>query len=331
MPRRRAATGEMPVPDMRQSSCPASIGRVPSPNWPAAQHALPMSLTRLRDRLLLQEDLNFLLTNRVPRIALTRFVGWFSKIRQPWVCRGSIAVWRLFTDLDLSEAVRPRFESLHDCFTRELRPGARAVDADPRVLVSPCDGIVGACGTVHRGSVLQAKGFPYRLADLFGNAESAQPFEGGSYITLRLTSGMYHRFHAPLDARVEHVSYLAGDTWNVNPIALRRVERLFCRNERAVIRLRMASGATLAMVPVAAILVASIRLHFLDVLLHLRWPGPHEMPCDAAVVKGQELGWFEHGSTIIVFAPRGFALAPGIETGGSIRMGQALMRLPMRT
>jgi hypothetical protein len=80
---------------------------------------------------------------------------------------------------------------------------------------------------------------------------------------------------------VEHVSYIGGDTWNVNPIALERVQRLFCRNERAVIRLRLTDGTPLALVPVAAILVASIRLHFLDVLLHLRWPGPNEMPCNA--------------------------------------------------
>ena len=85
-----------------------------------------------------------------------------------------------------------------------------------------------------------------------------------------------------------------------------------------------------ALVPVAAILVASIRLHFLDVLLHLRWPGPNEFSCDHSVKKGEELGWFEHGSTIIVFVPKGFHLAPGIETGKVIRMGQALMRLPSR-
>jgi len=283
---------------------------------------------RWRDRLLMQEDLNFLLTNRVPRIALTRFMGWFSKIRSPWVCRASIAVWRLFTELDLSDAKQSHFDSLHDCFTRELQPGARAVEPDPGLLASPCDAIVGACGTVHAGSVLQAKGSPYRIEDLFGLPERAAPFEGGSYVTLRLTSAMYHRFHAPCDGRVEHVSYLGGDTWNVNPIALKRVQRLFCRNERAVIRMRLAGGAPLALVPVAAILVASIRLHFLDVLLHVRWPGPNEMPCDAAVVRGQELGWFEHGSTIIVFAPPGFTLAPGIAEGHAIRMGQALMRLP---
>ena len=287
-----------------------------------------MSLAEIRDRLLLQEDLNFLLTNRVPRIALTRWMGWFSQIRSPWLCRLSVAVWRLFTDLDLGDAKRERFDSLHEVFTRELKPGARTVDMTPGVLASPCDGIVGACGPVEAGSVLQAKGSPYRLADLFGTAARAAPFEGGSYVTLRLTSSMYHRFHAPCDARVRHVSYIAGDTWNVNPIALRRVQALFCRNERAVIGLQLPDGSPLALVPVAAILVASIRLHFLDVLLHLRWPGPNEMPCDHGVRKGQELGWFEHGSTIIVFAPAGVQLAPGIAPGRRVRMGEALMALP---
>ena len=283
---------------------------------------------RWRERLLLQEDLNFLLTNRVPRIALTRFMGWFSKIRHPWVCRASIAVWRVFTELDLSDAKKAQFDSLHDCFTRELRPGARTIDADPVVLTSPCDAIVGACGSVQAGSLLQAKGMPYRMQDLFGQVERAAPFEGGSYVTLRLTSSMYHRFHAPADGRIEHVSYLSGDTWNVNPIALKRVQDLFCRNERAVIRMTLAGGAPLALVPVAAILVASIRLHFLNVLLHLRWPGPNEMPCNEPVRKGQELGWFEHGSTIIVFAPPGFTLAPGIAPGRPLRMGQPLLCMP---
>jgi phosphatidylserine decarboxylase len=294
--------------------------------------SLSNSLLSLRDRLLLQEDLNFLLTNRVPRVLLTRWMGWFSKIRNPWVCAISIAVWRLFTDLDLREAKKQQFDSLHDCFTRELKPGARVVDVAPNLITSPCDGIVGACGMVHAGQVLQAKGFPYRMADLFGQAERALPFEGGSYVTLRLTSSMYHRFHAPADGVVEHVTYISGDTWNVNPIALQRVQRLFCRNERAVIRLRLDDGSPLALVPVAAILVASIRLHFLNVLLHLRWKGPNEMPCNPAhsrVLKGQEMGWFEHGSTIIVFAPPGIELLPGITSGQHIRMGQALLQKPL--
>jgi len=279
---------------------------------------------RWRDTLLLNEDLNFLLTNRVPRKVLTHLIGWFSKIRSPALARLSIALWRCFTDLDLSDAKKSRFDSLHDCFTRELKEGARAIDADPAVLASPCDAIVGALGRVTAGTVLQAKGMPYRVDELFGSPAEPQQFEGGHYLTLRLTSAMYHRFHAPADAQIEHVRYLSGDTWNVNPIALARIERLFCRNERARIRLRLTDGTPLVIVPVAAILVASIRLHFLDVLLHLRWRGPTELPCDVSVRRGQELGWFEHGSTLVVFVPPGFESC--VVTGQKVRMGQALLR-----
>lgn len=277
-------------------------------------------------RFFAQEDLNFLLTNRVPRIALTKAMGRFSRIENPWLTRLSIAVWRLFTPLDLSEARQQQFRSLKDCFTRELKPGARVFDARPEIFASPCDGIVGATGIVQQGQVYQAKGFPYATAELFGPTQDARAFEGGRFVTLRLTSAMYHRFHAPADGTVEHVTYLSGDTWNVNPVALKRVERLFCRNERAVVRMTLASGHAIALVPVAAILVASIRLHFLDVLLHLGRRGAHEMPCSAPHTKGQEMGWFEHGSTIIVFVPRGFELAEGIAPGVQVRAGQALLR-----
>ena len=290
---------------------------------------LRSSLARLWRAGLANEDLNFLLTNRVPRIALTRLMGWYSQLRSPLLARGSIAVWRLFTELDLSDARRQRFDSLHDCFTRELRPGARPVDPDPDVLSSPSDAIVGACGTVQGTRLFQAKGMPYTLEELFGGDPLAAEFRDGSYVTLRLTSAMYHRFHAPHDARLGDVTYISGDTWNVNPIALQRVERLFCRNERALLPLTLAGGQRIALVPVAAILVASIRLHALDVLLHLRRRGPNRLPCDVAVAKGQELGWFQHGSTIIVFAPPGFTLADGIAPGARLRMGQALMRLPL--
>ncbi len=282
---------------------------------------------RWRDRVLQHEDLNFLLTNRIPRIAATRFVGWFSQIRQPWLARVSIGVWRAFTDLDLSDAKPQRYASLHECFVRELRPGARRVDPDPALLVSPCDAIVGACGALDGLRALQAKGMAYPLEALLG-ADAAEAYRDGTYATLRLTSTMYHRFHAPHDGTLERVTYFSGDTWNVNPIALARVERLFCRNERAALRYRLDAGPVVTLVPVAAVLVASIRLHALDVLLHLRWRGPHEMPCDAHYAKGDEMGWFQHGSTIVVFAPRGVALADGIAPGRRVRMGEPLLRLP---
>jgi phosphatidylserine decarboxylase len=287
-----------------------------------------MTARSLIARIVQQEDINFLLTNRIPRRLLTQLMGWLSRIEHPWVCGPSIALWRLFSGLDLSEAKQTHFKSLHECFIRELKDGVRPIDPDPHVLVSPCDALVGACGRVQQGTVLQAKGFPYPLLDLLGDAELVRYYQEGEYATLRLTSSMYHRFHAPADCRVEQVNYISGDTWNVNPIALKRVERLFCKNERAVIRCRLPeSGALVTLVPVAAILVASMRLKFLDLLLHLRYRGPNVIPCSVALRRGEEMGWFEHGSTIIAFAPRGTALGDGVQEGGRIRMGQALMRI----
>jgi phosphatidylserine decarboxylase len=287
-----------------------------------------MTLRTQMLRLFAQEDLNFLLTNRIPRRLATLFVGWFSKIEQPLVRDTSIGLWRLFSGLDLSEAKTTRFRSMHECFIRELKEGARPVDPDPNVLVSPCDAIVGACGAIAGAELYQIKGFPYSLSDLLCDTEPAQTHRNGRFITLRLTSAMYHRFHAPYDCRVRCVTYISGDTWNVNPVALKRVEKLFCRNERAVIETTLTGGQPVTLVPVAAVLVASIRLHFLDVLLHLRHRGPNIMRCDANLRKGEEMGWFEHGSTIIMFAPDGFSLSEGVTEGATIRMGQPLMRLP---
>jgi phosphatidylserine decarboxylase len=291
----------------------------------------PMNLRSTIKTILSQEDLNFLLTNRLPRRWLTQFMGWFSKIEQPWVRDLSIAVWKYFSDLDLSEAKKREFTSMHDCFTRELRAGARIVDPCEGVMTSPVDAIVGAHGPIEGTQVFQAKGFPYTLQDLLGKDEPLDDWRDGYFVTLRLTSSMYHRFHAPYDCIVEKVRYFSGDTWNVNPIALRRVQQLFCKNERSFILTRLAgtapcSGQRVALVPVAAILVASIRLHFLDVLFHLKYTGPKAIACDAPFAKGQEMGWFQHGSTVIVLAPRGFTFCAGLESGSGVRMGQALMR-----
>jgi phosphatidylserine decarboxylase len=273
----------------------------------------------------LREELSFLLTNRVPRRWLTLLMGRLSPLEVPLLSSAAIGLWEMFSDLDLSEARESRFRSVQDCFTRELKPGARPVEQDPATLVSPCDAIVGACGVIESGTVVQAKGFPYTLDDLLTDAALAREYEGGQYVTLRITPTMYHRFHAPHDLDVEHVTYVSGDTWNVYPIALRRVQRLFCRNERAILRCRRtSSGSPFLLVPVAAILVASIRLHCADVLLHLKYKGPNQIPCRARYAKGQEMGWFQHGSTIIALMPKGLALCDGVREGRRIRMGEAL-------
>ena len=263
-------------------------------------------------KIVQQEDINFLLTNRIPRRLATRFFGWFSQLEHPLVREISIGVWRLFADLDLSEAREKRFRSLHDCFIRGLRDGARPIDADADLLVSPCDAIVGAAGSVEDGQVLQIQGYLYQVQDLLGADEHAEVYRNGRYVTLRLTSAMYHQFHAPHDCRVESVTYIAGDTWNVNPIALMRIERLFCKNERAVIRTRLCRSChAITLVPVAAILVAGIRLSFLDTRTELRIGGPRTILMNVSLAKGEEMGWLQHGSTIILFAPDGCHLVRG--------------------
>jgi len=252
----------------------------------------------------------------------------FSRIEQPVVRDVSLAVWKLFAgDLHLEEARQTQFRSLHDCFVRELKPGARPIDLDPGVVVSPCDGIVGASGIIQGRELVQAKGITYTVDELFADLVLAREYHGGSYVTLRLTSSMYHRFHAPYDCEIDEVTYISGDIWNVNPPALARIERLYCKNERAVLHARLrGSPECVTLVPVAAILVAGIYLSFLDVHLNLEHTGYRRMVCHASFQKGDELGHFRHGSTIIAFATSGLDLVDGIVPGHTIRMGQPLFR-----
>jgi phosphatidylserine decarboxylase len=287
------------------------------------------AIARIMQRITQQEDINFILTNRIPRQFATRFMGWFSKIQNPLIRDVSIGVWRLFSDLDLSEASEQRFRSLHDCFVRRLKDGARPIDTDHAYIVSPCDAIVGASGRLQGTELLQIKGSTYQLGDLLADDALTEIYRDGSYVTLRLTSSMYHHFHAPYDCQVESVTYISGDTWNVNSIALKRVARLFCKNERAVIRTKLSNtGYPITLVPVAAILVASIRFTFLDTDFDLRSGGPRTITVNKPASKGQEMGWFQHGSTIIVFAPKGFDLAQTVQEGVNIRVGQPLMHIP---
>lgn len=285
-------------------------------------------MTRLISTLSQQEQINFLLTNRIPRRIATQFMGWFSQIQNPLITKASLKLWGLFaSDLDLSEAKKTQFTSLHDCFIRELKEDARCVNQQKNIITSPCDAIVGSCGTVQNGTIFQAKGFPYDISELIPDKRLQNKYQNGIYVTLRLTSTMYHRFHAPLDCEVKKVTYISGDTWNVNPIALKRIEKLFCKNERAVIELLgQDEDKNITLVPVAAILVASIKLHCLPDNLDMNYQGPSEIHCQAQYQKGEQMGYFQHGSTIIVFASHHHALCEHVKNGQEIKMGQALFK-----
>lgn len=274
------------------------------------------------------ESINFLLTNRIPRQLVTVFVGWFSKIENPIISKLSISTWKLFADdLKLEEAKKSSFKSMHECFIRELKEGARPVNQQDDIVSSPCDALIGAHGSIEGTKVFQAKGFPYDIKDLIPDSDITQKIEHGYFVTLRLQASMYHRFHAPIDCNVSEVNYISGDTWNVNPIALKRVEELYCKNERAFIELHTGlDDHYMALVPVAAILVASMQFNCLKEPLHLKYKGPNKIPCDGSYRKGDEMGYFQHGSTIILFASSQYQLLDTLQTGDRINMGEALLK-----
>jgi phosphatidylserine decarboxylase len=283
----------------------------------------------LIDRLIGHEMLNVLVTNFIPRRAVSRLMARFSRIEQPLVYRWSMVTWQFFGGrIDLHEAKKSRFVSVHDCFVRELRDGARPIDPDPAVVVSPCDAVVGVCGRVRDQQMIQAKGISYRLEDLILDPTLVRAYRDGVYATLRLTSTMYHRFHAPCAGRVGHVLYVPGDAWNVTPGTLRRVPGVFCRNERAVISATIdGSRESLLLVAVAAILVGGIHLEFVDTTFNLGCRQARRLRCDTTHRKGEELGHFCHGSTIIVLGTAGLTFLNTVQSGHIIRQGQPLFRV----
>jgi phosphatidylserine decarboxylase len=285
-------------------------------------------LRALVDLIARHDALNCVVTNGIPRRLASRFMGWFSAIEQPLIAAVSIRALELFAgDLRLHEARQARFVSLRDCFTRELAEGARPIDTTPGTVVSPCDGLVVASGPIWDTTLIQAKGHTYTLEELLGDPALVARHRNGSYVTLRLTAAMYHRFHAPGDGTVEDVWFVPGDAWNVNPATLARVERVYCRNTRAIVPMRLSAPATMVtLVPVGAVLVSSIHLAFSAA--PLREAGL--IPCRARVTRGQQIGHFEQGSTIVVLAAPGLVLSDHVSAGTLMRVGQPLWRQPTR-
>lgn len=277
------------------------------------------------NRLSLAEWANFIVTNGIPRYLSTRLMGWYSDLPSKTLTKLSIAVWRWFaSDLDLSDSEQQQFDSLQACFTRKLRLGSRVIDRDDSVIASPVDAIIGAHGRVADGMAFQLKGMPYTLNELLPGTNFPQKYRDAYFITLRLKSSFYHRFHAPISGTTEKLYYFSGDTWNVNPPALKVVDKLFCRNERAALEISN-SDVTCCLVPVAAILVASMQFNGLDTVIDGRYRGPRKLDYRQCVERGDELGFFRHGSTIVMFVPPEFSLAPQWQQGDKVSMGMALL------
>jgi phosphatidylserine decarboxylase len=282
--------------------------------------------------LLLLTFLRLLPRNLVSRCA--GFVaGW--PLPRPWRRPLLKAFGRTF-GVDFSEVREPleSFARLQDFFVRALKDGARPIDARPDAFVSPCDGAWGAHGVVADGALLQLKGRPYLLADLLGDAEVAQAFEGGIFATLYLAPHNYHRFHVPCRVRLVSATYLPGSLWPVNAAGLNGIDGLFAQNERICATFEVDEpGFTgrFILVAVGATMVGKIRVTFDDLETNL--PGRRRQlrrGYDVAFEKGDEWGRFEFGSTLVLIAEPGLLALAAAEPGTELRLGASIGALLSR-
>ena len=269
--------------------------------------------------------------------AYSALVGWGAGRPLPSRLRG--LAYRAFAravgaNLDEVELALDGYPSLGDFFARRLRQGARTLDAAPNAIISPCDGVFAACGIADSGTLMQAKGRMYRLAELVADAAFAAQLTGGPYVTIYLSPRDYHRVHAPVDARVLGYDYLPGSLWPVNPRVAARRDGLLARNERVVIRLNAGALGNVALVMVGAGGVGNIRLA--PSLCGTGAPGdsavwraarePRRVELSGVgVARGDELGAFRLGSTVVLlFEPHKVELAG--EVGAPVRFGERIGR-----
>lgn len=263
----------------------------------------------------------------IPRERISRGLGRLAAARTPTpLVRAAVRAFCRSWSVDLSDAVVPDggFPTFDAFFTRALRPGARPVDADPEVFVSPCDGRLEDAGPIDHGASFRIKGRLYDVEELVADAELARALDGGSFAVIYLAPADYHRVHAPEHGRVVRVRHVPGSRFPVNAIGVQAIPRLLARNERCLVVQRTVRGDLVVTVLVGALGVGSIRLAF-DVpgANHGRppacWDG--EGP---SLARGDHLGTFHLGSTVVLLAQAG--AKPLVEAGRRVRMGIALMR-----
>lgn len=267
----------------------------------------------------------------LPKSALSRAVGAATRATAPALAhRMAVRAFAQGFGVNVDEAEWPldEYATFGEFFTRRLRSGARPVAAGERVVASPVDARVAAVGFAEAGKLVQAKGCEYSLAALLNDPLDGRTFEGGAYVTLYLSPRDYHRVHAPLEGEIEGYSYVPGDLFPVNAIGVRCVPGLFCTNERLVTFLKTAAGRV-AVVKVGALCVGRIRAAYDDVVTNTGRGGTrcrYDRPVQ--VKKGEEIGVFELGSTVILlFEKAKAALAPWLAEGVKVRMGEAIGRM----
>jgi phosphatidylserine decarboxylase len=232
---------------------------------------------------------------------------------------------------NLGEAARPLedYPSFDAFFVRTLRPGARPIAVEPDVVISPCDGTIAESGVAGGGRLIQAKGIDYKLANLVPDEDAIARFEGGAYVTIYLAPRDYHRVHAPTDGSINGFQHIPGALFPVNRLAVGGIHGLFTINERLVTFLDTSHGEV-AVVMVAATGVGNMTVGYDAVETHARGkgrPGPRvRYAAPRRVARGEDLGAFHLGSTVILlFEPGRVELVP-LVLGQRIRLGEPIAR-----
>jgi phosphatidylserine decarboxylase len=274
-----------------------------------------------------------LFVRAVSRPALSRPMARLADAHLPGpILRALIRAWIRAYGVDMSEAAEPlsAYPSFNAFFTRRLREGARPVSAGEGVVVSPCDSRVHSIAAVpESGRLEQIKGRTYSLAALLASDEDARTFARGVHATLYLSPSMYHRVHSPVDGVIRAWRYVPGRLFPVNTLAVRHVDALFAVNERVSILIDTPEFGAVAVIMVGATNVGRMSLGFADLVTNSRRPGALTVPpAPIPIARGQELGAFNLGSTVVLLIADPGLEPASVVAGQILRMGQPLWRRP---
>lgn len=269
----------------------------------------------------------------LPHHLLSRLVYAFMRIRLAPVKNTQIAVIGSIVGVAWEEAKIENiseFENFNAFFTRELKPGMRQIDPDPLAFVSPSDGKISQSGRITNDRILQAKGQHYSVRSLLANDPACSEFANGFFTTVYLSPKDYHRVHMPFEGKLQRMIHVPGRLFSVAPYTVRQVPNLFARNER-VVSLFDTTHGPMALVLVGAMLVSSMETVWSGVVTPPRgrkitrgdWSRR-----DINLARGDEMGRFNMGSTVILLLPPGAVSAiEHYEIGDDVVMGQKLGRL----
>lgn len=270
----------------------------------------------------------------LPQHMLSSWMHWFMQIRTPWVKNTQIKLLAKFYDIDASEAGLEEvtdYPTFNAFFTRSLKPGARPIDFSLDTLVSPADGVVSQSQHIHHNTLIQAKCHDYTLEALLGgDIEYAKQFYNGDSAVIYLSPKDYHRIHMPCEAKLLSMTYVPGDLFAVNPATVRNVEGLFARNERLVIRFEGEHGP-FCLIMVGAIFVGSMETVWQGKITPPYQPNIQHWVYDdqPTYQKGDEIGRFNMGSTVILVTPEHQIPELGmIQNGTAVKMGEKIATFP---